>query len=75
MIGEVISVTPSGARIRADGETGAGLWLHRSAFGTHEPVLGDRVEYETYATASGQLFAQHLNVLTAEQAEVARCLG
>jgi hypothetical protein len=73
MIGEVVSVSVHGARIQSDGNPP--MFVHRSAFGDHAPGVGDLVEYRPFRTQDGTTIATCARPVTAEQVEVARCLG
>lgn len=72
MIGEVISVGLHGARISS--LTGP-LFVHSHCFGNCAPAVGDQVEYQPFRTQDGTTIAMNAKPVTAEQAEVLRCLG
>lgn len=72
MIGEVISVGLHGARISSN--TGP-LFVHRNVFGEREPVIGVAVEYRPFRTQDGTVIATSAKPVTAERAEVLRCLS
>lgn len=72
MIGEVISVGLHGARISS---TNGLLFVHRSVFGDRDPTIGDTVEYRPFTTPDGSIIATNAKPLTAERAEVLRCLS
>lgn len=71
MIGEVISVGLHGARISS---TNGLLFVHRSVFGERAPAIGDQVEYQPFRTQDGTTIATNAKPITAERAEVLRCL-
>lgn len=71
MIGEVIRLTPNGARISSPGGP---LFVHRHAFGERAPAIGDAVEYRPFRTQDGTVIATNARPVTAEQAEVLRVL-
>lgn len=72
MIGEVITIGVHGVRIRS---TTGPLFVHRSVFGDHAPSVGDPVEYQPFRTQDGSTIATNAKPVTAERAEVLRCLG
>lgn len=72
MIGEVISVGLHGARISSI--TGL-LFVYRHCFGERAPAVGDQVEYQPFTTQDGTTIATNAKPVTAERAEVLRCLA
>ncbi|KRE04723.1 hypothetical protein ASE61_07335 [Bosea sp. Root670] len=72
MIGEVISVGVHGVRISSS--TGP-LFVHRQAFGERDPAIGEQVEYRPFMTQDGSVIATNAKPVTAERAEVLRCLA
>lgn len=73
MIGEVVSLSTHGARIRSN--SGPPIFVHRSVFKEREPAVGDHVEYRPFRTQDGTVFATNAKPITAERAEVLRCLA
>jgi hypothetical protein len=72
MIGEVISLGISGARISSPNGP---LFVHRAAFGERAPAIGDQVEFRPFRTQDGSIIATNARPLSAERAEALRCLG
>lgn len=72
MIGEVVSLGVHGVRIST---TAGPLFVHRRAFGGREPAIGDAVEYKPFRTQDGTTIATNAKPVTAERAEVLRCLA
>lgn len=72
MIGEAITIDVHGARISSPCGP---LFVHRSAFGDRGPTVGDQVEYKPFRTHDGTTIAMNAKPVTAERAEVLRCLA
>lgn len=78
MIGEVYqwNAARKCGRVRPVGDPDhPGLHVHRSQFGSTRPEIGLRVVYEPWRSGGGAMYATNLTPVTAEQAEVRRCLG